>query len=495
MFDKFREECGLMGVWNNPEAANIAYLGLFAQQHRGQEGAGVVTLDRASTRGAARFSVHKGLGLVSEVFGEFDFSTLPGECAIGHVRYTTAGGNRLANVQPFFAEVAGGSIAIAHNGNLTNADQLRQDLIDKGAIFSASSDTEVILHLIARAPREQPIVERLISALREVRGAYSLVVLWRDRLFAVRDPHGLRPLALATLDGGHIVASETCAFNLVGATFQRDVAPGEIVEISGNAEVKSYFPFGHTEARPCIFEYVYFARPDSDVYGRNVYAVRKRLGEELAREQPVNADLVIPVPDSGVTAAIGFSQVSKIPLELGLIRNHYVGRTFIEPKQAIRDFGVKIKLNANAALLRGKSVIVVDDSLVRGTTSRKLVAMLRGAGAREVHLRISSPPTTDPCYYGIDTPEKGQLIASHMSVEQIKEYIGVDSLAYLSRDGMYRAVEGSSVEGSEVNSTVIGDNKTPSASAKIPATFCDACFTGNYPISIGGHRDRQTKLL
>lgn len=468
--DKFREECGLIGVWNNREAANLAYLGLYAQQHRGQEGAGVVALDRTVEPPA--FTLHKGLGLVADIYNDFDFSKLPGDAAIGHVRYTTAGGHRISNVQPFFAEIASGSMAIAHNGNLINADKLRQDLIADGAIFSATSDTEVIIHLLARGAKNVPLVERVIAALKTIAGAYSLLFLFRDRMFAVRDPNGFRPLCLGKLNGSYVVASETCAFDLIDAEYVRDVEPGELVEISGRNDIKSYFPFGAIKESPCVFEYIYFARPDSSVFGRNVYGVRKRLGQELAREFPVKADLVVPVPDSGVTAAIGYSQESGIPLEMGLIRNHYVGRTFIEPKQSIRDFGVKIKLNANADVLAGKSIVVVDDSIVRGTTSKKLVKMLRDAGAKEVHMRISAPPTTDPCYYGIDTPTKDELIASHQDTQKIAEFIGVDSLAYLSIEAMYRAV----------NST--------------KGKFCDACFTGRYPIGIPrGFEEKQEKLF
>lgn len=455
--DKFREECGLMGVWNHREASNLAYLGLYAQQHRGQEGAGVV----ASERATGEFSIHKALGLVADAFNKFNFSALPGESAIGHVRYTTAGGNLLANVQPFLAQIASGYVALAHNGNIVNADGLRDELIKQGAIFSATSDTETVMHLIARNVKAgasgAALVEAVVAALQKLQGAYSFLVLFPDRMLAVRDPHGVRPLAIGELDGGIVVASETCAFDLIGARYVRDVQPGEVVEISGDGELRSLFPFGYVRESPCIFEYVYFARPDSNVFGRNVYPVRKAMGRELAREYPVEADIVIPVPDSGVTAALGYSEESKIPLELGLIRNHYVGRTFIEPKQSIRDFGVKIKLNANSEVLAGKRVVVIDDSIVRGTTSRKLVQMLRRAGAKELHLRISAPPTIDPCYYGIDTPEKGELIAANKSLREIAEYLGVDSLAYLSREGLYRAV------GAE------------------QGKFCDACFTGRYP--------------
>ena len=453
MFDKFREECGLMGVWGNPEASNLAYLGLYAQQHRGQEGAGVLAFQDGA------FSVHRGMGLVSDVFKKFDFSKLPGERAIGHVRYTTAGGNILANVQPFFSEVSIGKVGVAHNGNLINIDALKKDLIADGAIFTSTSDTEVFLHLLARSPKHVPPVESVIAALKQVKGAYALLFLFEDRMFAVRDPHGVRPLCLAKLGDGLVVASETCAFDLVGAEYIRDIEPGELVEISGKNTVTSYFPFGvQNRPAPCIFEYVYFARPDSKVFGRTVYGVRKKMGEQLAKEHPVKADVVIPVPDSGVTAALGFSVASGIPLELGLIRNHYVGRTFIEPKQSIRDFGVKLKLNPNPELLQGKSVVVVDDSIVRGTTSRKLMSLIRQAGAKEIHLRISAPPTTDPCYYGVDTPSKEELIASHMTIEEIKNYVGVDSIGYLSIEGLYAAVESER------------------------GKFCDACFSGEYAL-------------
>jgi amidophosphoribosyltransferase len=454
--DKFHDECGLMGVWRHTEAANLAYLGLYAQQHRGQEGAGVVSCKR---NGADRphFHVHKGLGLVADVFSGYDFGRLPGDVAIGHVRYTTAGGNKLANVQPFVADISLGCVAVAHNGNLTNTDQLRKELIDQGSIFGSTSDTEIVLHLLAHADKDAPRVESVIGALSRLQGAFSLLILFEDRLIAARDRHGLRPLAIGTLDGATVFASETCAFDLIGATYVRDVEVGEVVEVMPDGSLRSFYPFGFSKAAPCIFEYVYFARPDSNVFGKNVYQLRKNMGAELSRENPVKADVVIAVPDSGVAAAIGYAEAAQIPFEMGLVRNHYVGRTFIEPKQSIRDFGVKIKLNPNPAVLKDRSVIVVDDSIVRGTTSRKLVAMLRQAGAKEIHMRISSPPTTDPCYYGIDTPDKQKLIASRSTVEQIAEFIGVDSLAYLSIAGLYRAV------GSE------------------PGKFCDACFTGSYP--------------
>ena len=454
--DKFHDECGLMAVWNHPEAANLTYLGLYAQQHRGQEGAGVVSVEK-NGGGDPHFHVHKGLGLVADVFGSFDFTKLPGQYAVGHVRYTTAGGNRLANVQPFVADIALGHTAVAHNGNLINADDLRRELIEQGSIFASTSDTETILHLLAHGDRDQPLVESVIAALNRIKGAFSLLIMFEDRLIACRDMFGLRPLAVGELEGAVIFASETCAFDLIGAKYIRDVEPGELIEVLRDGTMKSYYPFGFSRPAPCIFEYVYFARPDSMVFGKNVYKLRKNMGAELAREVPTQADLVTAVPDSGVAAAIGYAEASKIPYEMGLVRNHYVGRTFIEPKQSIRDFGVKIKLNPNSDVLAGKSVIVVDDSIVRGTTSKKLVAMLRQAGAREIHMRISSPPTTNPCYYGIDTPDKHELIASRYSIEEIASYIGVDSLAYLSIEGLYRAVEST------------------------PGKFCDACFSGSYP--------------
>ena len=477
--DKFREECGIVGVWDHPEASNLAYLGLYALQHRGQEGAGVVSLAddlEASSDGQPSYHVHKGLGLVADIFKSFDFAkNLPGRCAIGHVRYSTTGENRIANVQPMYAEVAGGRLAIAHNGNLVNASPLRRKLIKSGAIFSSTSDTEVIVHLVAKAGKSTPAVENLISALKQVRGAYSLVAMYRNSLYAVRDPNGFRPLCMGRMPGGAVVfASETCAFDLLGAQFERELDPGELVEVSASNNVQSFFPFGRSTPTPCIFEYVYFARPDSTVFGRNVYAVRKEMGAELARECKVKADVVVPVPDSGVTAAIGYAQETGLPLEMGLIRNHYVGRTFIEPQQSIRDFGVKIKLNANPHALQGKVVVAIDDSIVRGTTSRKLVKMLRGAGAKEVHFRVSAPPTTGPCYYGIDTPEKHQLIAAKMSVDEIREFLAADSLQYLSIEGLYRAV----------------DSKRGS--------FCDACFSGKYPLGTaknGEAPEPQLKLV
>jgi amidophosphoribosyltransferase len=472
--DRFHDECGLMGVWGHPESSNITYLGLYAQQHRGQEGAGVVCRDNEG-----KFNVHKGLGLVSDVFENFKFSNLPGNNAIGHVRYTTAGGNVLRNVQPFQSEVSIGQVAVAHNGNLINIDSLKESLISTGSIFTSTSDSEVILHLLARAPKSNgPRVESVIHALKQIKGAYSLLILVEDSLFAVRDPNGVRPLAIGKLNDSYIFASETCAFDLVGAEYVRDVNPGELVEVGSDGQLKSYSPFEYTKPSPCIFEYIYFARPDSKVFEQNVYSIRKKMGEQLAKEHPApNADVVIPVPDSGVAAAMGFATAAGLPFELGLIRNHYVGRTFIEPSQTIRDFGVKLKLNPNPGVLSGKSVVVVDDSIVRGTTSRKLMNLIRKAGAKEIHLRISCPPTTDPCYYGIDTPSKNELIASTKTLEEIRDYVGVDSLGYLSMDGLYLSV----------NST--------------KGKFCDACFSGNYPLGTPsdyvtiGSRSKQASLL
>lgn len=469
--DKFHDECGLMAVWNHPEAANLTYLGLYAQQHRGQEGAGVVSVDR-NGGGAPHFYVHKGLGLVADVFGGFDFAKLPGQCAVGHVRYTTAGGNRLANVQPFVADIALGHTAVAHNGNLINADDLRRELIEQGSIFGSTSDTETILHLLAHGDKDQPLVESVIATLQRIKGAFSLLIVFEDRLVICRDSHGLRPLAIGEVEGAKVFASETCAFDLIGAKYIRDVEPGELIEVLRDGSMKSYYPFGFARPAPCIFEYVYFARPDSMVFGKNVYKLRKNMGAELAKERPVVADLVTAVPDSGVAAAIGYAEAAGIPYEMGLVRNHYVGRTFIEPKQSIRDFGVKIKLNPNTDVLAGRSIVVVDDSIVRGTTSKKLVAMLRQAGAREIHMRISSPPTTNPCYYGIDTPDKHELIASRHSIEEIASYIGVDSLAYLSIEGLYRAVEST------------------------PGKFCDACFSGSYPAGTPVHiKPKRQQML
>jgi len=452
--DRFHEECAVVGIINVPEASNFCYLGLYALQHRGQEGAGIVTSD-----GTTMFA-HRGMGLVADVFSAETLSSLTGSSAVGHTRYATFGSKDWANLQPFVANFADNSFAVAHNGNLINAAELRDELEESGSIFSSSSDTEVVLHRIAKVPRQNTLLERVAEALKPVKGAFSLAVLSHKSLIAVRDPYGIRPLSLAKLGNGYMVASETCAFDLVGAEFIRDIEPGEILHISQEGNLTSDFSLKGKEKAFCVFEYVYFARPDSSIQGKNVYNVRKNLGRELAREHAIAADLVIPVPDSGVAAAIGYAQEAGLPMEMGLIRNHYVGRTFIEPKQSIRDFGVKVKLNANPDVLAGKKVIVVDDSVVRGTTSRKLVAMLKAAGAKEIHFRISSPPTINSCYYGIDTPSQSELIAATHTLDEVRDYIGADSLAYLSIEGMYKAVE---------------------ASREL---HCDACFSSVYKLGI-----------
>jgi len=455
MFDKFREECAVMGVYGHPEAANMVYLGLYALQHRGQESSGIVSSD-----GKILIS-HRQMGLVADIFKEDVIKRLEGPSAIGHNRYSTTGQSHLRNAQPFVVEYSQGPIAIAHNGNLVNAQVLREELETSGSIFQSTSDTEVIIHLIATS-KESSLMGRVVEALSRVRGAYSLLFITLDRMIAARDPMGFRPLVLGKFkagknSGGFVVASETCALDLIEAEYLREVEPGEIITF-GPKGMESLRPFPVVPHAKCIFEYIYFSRPDSKLYGRSVYQVRKELGRQLARESSVPADLVTPVPDSGVPAALGYAEESGLPLEFGLIRNHYVGRTFIEPQQSIRHFGVKIKLNAQRDVLQGKRVVVVDDSIVRGTTSRKIIRMLRDAGAKEVHMRISSPPTISPCYYGIDTPTRAELIASSSSVEEIRKFIEADSLGYLTHDGMYVFVKGKT-EG-----------------------FCDACFSGNYPV-------------
>ncbi len=450
--DRFHDECGVFGVFGHPEAANLTYLGLYSLQHRGQESSGIVSSD-----GENLYS-HKGMGLVADVFREADISRLHGSSAIGHVRYSTAGESHIRNAQPFVVEYARGGIAVAHNGNLVNAARLRAEFEAYGSIFQSSMDTEIIVHLIASS-KDNSLADRVISALKRVRGSYSLLFLNEERMIAARDPHGFRPLSLGRLKGAWVVASETCAFDLIEAEFVRDIAPGEVLVIEKDG-LKSFKPFPPARYTPCVFEFIYFARPDSTVFGANVHAVRKNLGRHLAREHPVEADLVIPVPDSGVPAAIGYAAESGIPFEKGIVRNHYVGRTFIEPKDSIRHFGVKIKLNAIRDIIKGKRVIVIDDSIVRGTTSRKIIKMIRSAGAREVHMRISSPPTVSPCYYGIDTPSSEELIAATQSVEEINRYITSDSLGYLSVEGLYGAV------------------------SEAGASFCDACFTRRYPVDM-----------
>jgi amidophosphoribosyltransferase len=466
--DAFHEECAVVGIYGHNEAANLAYLGLYSMQHRGQEGAGLV-----SSNGKALIS-HRGLGLVADVFHETVVRRLEGDSAIGHNRYSTAGETLLRNTQPLVAEFSLGSLAVCHNGNFVNAQETRRRLEENGSIFQSTSDTEVLVHLVAGSKRAA-LVDRVIDALAQVTGAYCVLFLTEDELIAARDPHGFRPLVLGKFpSGGWVVASETCALDLVEAHYIREIEPGEILHIKGT-ELKSIKPFAHTPTNRCVFEYVYFARPDSNVFGRNVYSVRKEMGRQLARETLIDADIVIPVPDSGVPAALGFAEESGLPFEMGLIRNHYVGRTFIEPKDSIRNFGVKVKLNAQRHVLEGKRVIVIDDSIVRGTTSRKIVRMIRSAGAAEVHMRISAPPTISPCYFGVDTPTHGELIANNLNIEAIREYITADSLAYLSHEGLYAFVR-----------------------EDIPASegFCDACFTRRYPVEVNHDQEaRQMRLF
>ncbi|HWB51956.1 MAG TPA: amidophosphoribosyltransferase [Stellaceae bacterium] len=459
--DHFHDECGVFGIYGHPDAAALTALGLHALQHRGQEAAGIVTYD------GEQFHAHRAMGHVGENFSSKDvIGRLSGYSAIGHVRYATTGEVAMRNVQPLFADFEFGGLAICHNGNLTNSYKLRQQLVRRGSLFQSTSDTEVIVHLIATSLKLS-VEERMVDALRQVEGAYSLAALSQEGLIAVRDPVGVRPLVLGKLGDAWIVASETCALDIIGAQFLRDVEPGELI-VAGPEGLRSTRPFDHARKRLCIFEYIYFARPDSMVDGVSVYETRKRIGAELARESHVPADIVIPVPDSGVPAALGYAAEAKLPFELGIIRNHYVGRTFIEPTDQIRNLGVKLKHNANRAHIQGKRVILVDDSIVRGTTSTKIVAMVRQAGAREVHMRISSPPTTHSCFYGIATPEREKLLASHMSIEEMGKFIGADSLAFVSIDGLYRA---------------LGE---PKRNAKAPQ-FCDACFTGDYPIPLVDH--------
>ena len=455
--DKFKDECGVVAVHNHPEASKLAYLGLHQLQHRGQESAGIVSSD------GERLHLHKDMGLVVDIFTEDVLGRLTGSIAIGHTRYSTTGHSAWLNAQPIMVDCNKGMIALAHNGNLVNALDIRSRLEAQGSIFQTTSDTEVIVHLIAQS-KEQTLPEAICDALRRIEGAFSLVMMSRDRVFAARDSRGFRPLSMGRIARGGtsgqdtiVFASETCAFDLIGAVYERDVKPGELVVV-GPEGISSRFFGGAAKQSSCIFEHVYFSRPDSVVFGRPVHASRELLGRQLAREAPVDADLVVPVPDSGVTAALGYSSESGIPFRFGLIRNHYVGRTFIEPEQRVRDFGVKLKLNPVHSILAGKRVILIDDSIVRGTTSRKIVRMVRDAGAKEVHMRISCPPTISPCYYGVDTPSKSQLIAANKSVEQIRDYIGADSLAYLSMQGMREAC-------GEGDST----------------TYCTSCYTGIYP--------------
>ena len=460
--DKFHDECGIFGVFGNPEAARLTYLGLYALQHRGQESAGIVVSDEG------RLLCEKGIGYVAEIFSADKLNPLTGPLAIGHTRYSTAGGSGILNAQPIMVACNKGQIALCHNGNLTNASELRSRLEQEGSIFQTTSDSEVVLHLMARS--SAPTLEdSLLDALSQIEGAFSLLIMTRDRIIAVRDPRGFRPLCLGALGDSTVFASETCAFDLIEATYVRDIAPGEIfiAERTGSRTLT----FGD---RPnpafCIFEHVYFSRPDSVIFGRSVQRSRELLGRNLAREAPADADIVVPVPDSGVAASLGFAHESGLPLQFGLIRNHYVGRTFIEPKQSIRHFGVKVKLNPVREILDGKRVVLIDDSIVRGTTSQKIVRMVRSAGAREVHVRISCPPTISPCFYGIDTPTKRELIAANKSIEEIRRFIEADSLAYLSLDGLKRSVEGDA------------------------PFYCSACFTGLYPTTLPESTARKLAL-
>lgn len=462
MFDKFHEECGVFGIFGHPDAANLTYLGLYALQHRGQESAGIVSSDGKQLFG------EKAMGLVADIFSEDRIKKLPGHSAIGHNRYSTTGDSIAINIQPILVNFALGGLAIAHNGNLVNAGLLKDELEAYGSIFQSTMDSEVIIHLIAQS-RMATLHDRIIDALSHVQGSYSLILITEDELIAVRDPNGFRPFSLAELDGGYVVASETCAFDLIEATYIRDIAPGEMVVIDSTG-IHSSFPFKPAEPSHCIFEFIYFARPDSMVFGQNVYSIRKQFGRQLARETGVEADVVIAVPDSGVPAALGYAEEAGIPFDFGLIRNHYVGRTFIEPRQTIRHFGVKIKLNPVKDALKGKRVVVVDDSIVRGTTSKKIIKMIRNAGASEIHMRISSPPTSYPCFYGIDTPTRQELIASTHSIEEIRKYITADTLGYISMDGIQKIVP------HRVN-------------------YCSACFDGSYPVPFPGQKMLQLGLF
>ena len=453
------EACGVFGISGAPEASNLAYLGLHALQHRGQESAGICTIDPGGL-----MHVQRKVGLVGEGFTEDVLETLPGQMAIGHVRYSTTGESSIRNAQPLNVSTKYGRIALAHNGNLTNAERLRQQLEAQGSIFGTSTDTEVIAHLIAKSLAGD-MIDAIIDALRQVTGAYSLVALTSEAMIAVRDPNGVRPLVVGTLDGARVVASEPSSFRLIGASFDREIAPGEMLIVRRDGSEEWRLPFERIAAKPCIFELVYFSRPDNQIFGRNVYETRKEMGRILARETEVEADVVVPVPDSGVPAALGYAHQSGIPFEMGLVRSHYVGRTFIEPSSSIRHFGVKLKLSPVASILEGKRVVVVDDSIVRGTTCRKIIKMLREAGAKEVHFRVASPPTTHPCFYGIDTPVRQELIAATHGAEEIRKYITADTLGYLSLAGLRSAVA-ARVDGED-------------------SGFCEACFTGRYPIDIG----------
>ena len=451
MFDKFREECGVFGIYGHAEAAKLTYLGLYALQHRGQESAGIATAD------GARIRAVREMGYVNEIFDQERLATLPGHLGIGHTRYSTAGESKLSNAQPIVIDCVHGQIAVCHNGNIVNAKEIRDQLVKDGSIFQTNSDTEVLVHLYARSGAGG-IEDALLDSVRQLSGAFSLAILTKDQLIATRDPHGFRPLALGKLGDAWVVCSETCALDLINATYVRDVEPGEIVVI-GRDGLRSLRAFPPAKLAHCVFEHVYFARPDSEVFGQSVNEVRTNLGRLLARETAVPVDVVVPIPDSGVCAAIGYAEQAQLPMRFGLIRNHYVGRTFIEPAQAIRHFGVKVKLNPVKNILAGQRVVLIDDSIVRGTTSRKIVKMVRAAGAREVHLRISCPPTVSPCFYGVDTPRRSELIAATHSLEEIRKYIGADSLGYLSLEGLLDAV---------------GQQRQH---------YCTSCYTGQYPVA------------
>ena len=448
--DKFRDECGVFGIFGHPDAAHMTYLGLYALQHRGQESAGIAVASDG------RLKLSRAMGYVSDVFNEEVLEGLHGAAAIGHVRYSTFGDSRVVNAQPILIECAHGQIALCHNGNIVNAADLRDELVSSGSIFQTNSDTEVVLHLYARSTA-RTAEDAIVESVSRVRGAFSLAMLTPESLIAVRDPYGFRPLALGRLGDAYVVCSETCAMDLIGATYERDIEPGEVLVVDRNG-LRSYTPFASRPSAHCVFEHVYFARPDSYVFGLSVNEVRTNLGRLLARESGVDADVVIPIPDSGLCAASGYAEASGIALRMGLIRNHYVGRTFIQPQQSIRGFKVKVKLNTVRNIIEGQRVVLVDDSIVRGTTSQKIVRMIKAAGAREVHMRISCPPTVSPCYYGIDTPHADELIGATNSVPEIREYLGADSLAYLSLDGLNEAVGPSN------------------------SSYCNACYTRDYPV-------------
>ncbi|MBL6664429.1 MAG: amidophosphoribosyltransferase [Rickettsiales bacterium] len=469
IFNELKEECGVFAIYGSKDAATNTALGLHSLQHRGQEAAGIVTMS------GKLFSSHFAEGLVADNFTAQEVvDKLEGDIAIGHVRYSTAGKKTAQNFQPIYAQLACGFLGVAHNGNLTNANTLKNKLIKKGAIFQSTMDTEVIVHLIALS-KKATLNEKIIDAISQIQGAFSLVIIHEDKIISIRDPHGIRPLSIAKLGDGYVVASETCAFDIIGADFIRDVKNGEMVIIDKNG-ITSLMPFEKKDSKFCIFEYIYFARPDSDIEGKNVYEMRKRIGIQLAKEIKIDADVVVPIPDSGVPAAIGYAKESKVPFELGIIRNHYVGRTFIEPTDKIRHFGVKLKHNANLSAIKGKKVVLIDDSIVRGTTSKKIVQMIKDAGAKEVHMLIASPPTVSPCFYGVDTPDKSNLIASQLSVEEIRKMIGATSLHYISINGLYKAILDED-----------RNDKNPQ--------YCDACFSDDYPVRLVDKDGQETPLF